>query len=102
MLEDVVSLMTLAERSAVCVADLCRRGEPVDNDLDGLTRAVADVTARCPNGIPPELHRRWLALCERVSEATAAAEARRQLLAAELEQQARRHRVRRAYVRPPA
>jgi heme exporter protein D len=37
-----------------------------------------------------------------VAAATAAAEERRQLLAAELEQQARQHRVRRAYVRPPS
>lgn len=102
MLEDVVSLMNTAERLADRVTDLCRRGEPVDNDLDGLTAAVAGVAARCPGGLPPELHRRWLALGERVASATALAETRRQQLADELENESRQHRLRRAYGRPPA
>lgn len=102
MLEDVVSLVTTAERLADRVTDLCRGGEPVDNELAELTSAVAGVASRCPHGLPPDLHRRWLSLGQRVATATAAAEARRQQLASELEQLARQHRVRRAYVRPPA
>ena len=101
MLEDVVSLMSRAERLAELVADLCRRGEPVDNELAGLTVAVSGVVSHMPTGVPPELHRRWQLLAARVADATTAAEARTNTLAAELEQHARQNRVRRAYVRPP-
>lgn len=101
MLEDVVSLMTRAERLADLVADLCRRGEPVDNELVGLTTVVSAVVSRMSDGVPPELHRRWQRLTERLAVATTAAEVRTGTLAAELEQQARHDRIRRAYVRPP-
>jgi hypothetical protein len=102
VLEDVVSLVTTAERLADRVTDLCRGGEPFDNELVELTSAVEGLASRCSHGLPPELHRRWLSLAERVATATAAAEARRQQLATELSQLAQQHRVRRAYVRPPA
>ncbi len=101
MLEHVVSLLATAERSADRIADLCRRGEPVDNAVAELSAAVSAVAAVCPNGIPPELHRRWLSLSECVAAATHAAEARTHDLAAELEHTARHDRVRRAYLRPP-
>ena len=101
MLEHVVSLLAAAERSADRIADLCRGGEPVDNAVAELTAAVSAVSAGCPNGIPTELHCRWLSLSERVSAATRAAEARTSDLAAELEHTARHDRVRRAYLRPP-
>ena len=100
MLEDVVSLMTRAERLAELVADLCRRGESVDNELVGLTAAVSGVVSHMPTGVPPELHRRWQLLAARVADATTAAEARTNTLATELEQHARHGRIRRAYVRP--
>jgi hypothetical protein len=101
VLDDVVSLLTTAEQTADRIADLCRRGEAVDNELVGLTAAVSGVVARLPHGVPPSLHPRWLALTERVSAATALAECRRHHLLAELEGQARFERIRRAYVRPP-
>lgn len=101
MLDDLVSLLTAAERTADRIADLCRRGEAVDNELVGLTAAVSGVMARLPDGVPPELHPRWLALTERVAAATALAERRQHELSAELEGQARFERLRRAYVRPP-
>jgi hypothetical protein len=101
VLDDVVSLMTTAERTADRIADLCRRGEAVDNELVGLTAAVSGVVAQLPDGVPPDLHLRWLALSERVAAATASAERRQDELSAELEGQARFDRIRRAYVRPP-
>jgi hypothetical protein len=100
VLDHVTRLLAAAERSADRIADLCRRGESVDNAVAELSAAVAAVAAGCPNGIPPELHRRWLSLSERVAAATRAAEARTNDLAAELEHTARHDRVRRAYLRP--
>lgn len=101
MLDHVINLLTTAERSADRVADLCRRGQPVDNAVDELSAVVSAVAAEYPNGLPAELHSRWSALTERVAEATLAAQARSGELAAELEQTARQDRVRRAYSRPP-
>ena len=101
MLEDIASLMNRAERLAELVADLCQRGEPVDNEVAGLTAALSGVVSHLPNGVPPELHPRWQLLAERVADATTAAEARASTLATELEQQARHGRIRRAYIRPP-
>lgn len=100
MLEEVSSLLTTAERLADQVADLCRRGEPVDNDLAGLHRTVAAVMERLAAGESADLRRIRL-LTDRVAAATAAAEARKAALATQLEQLARHDRVRRAYVRPP-
>ncbi len=100
MLEHVVSQLAAAERSADRITDLCRRGEPVDNAVAELSAAVSAVSAGCPNGIPPELHRRWLSLGERVAAATRAAEVRTSDLATELEHTARHDRVRQAYLRP--
>jgi hypothetical protein len=102
VLEDVVRLMTDAGRLADRVADLCRRGESVDNELVGLTAAVRSVVTCLPNGVPPTLSGRWHDLSRKVATATAAADARRVDLAVELEQHARLDRVRKAYVRPPA
>ena len=102
MLEEVVNLMTDAERLADRVADLCRRGETVDNELVGLTAAVRTVVTHLPGGVPPALCGRWHNLSRKVAVATAAADARRSELAAELEQHACLDRVRRAYVRPPS
>lgn len=100
MLEEVSSLLTTAERLADRVTDLCRRGEPVDNELAGLNRAVAAVVAGVAGGEPADLLR-IRQLTERVAAATAAAEARKASLATQLEQLSRHDRVRRAYVRPP-
>jgi hypothetical protein len=100
VLEEVSSLLTTAERLADQVADLCRRGEPVDNELTGLNRAVAAVMDRLAAGELADL-RRIRRLTDRVAAATAAAEARKATLATELEQLSRHDRVRRAYVRPP-
>lgn len=102
MLEEVVRLLTHAERLADRVADLCRRGESVDNELVGLTVAVRTVVTHLPGGVPPTLSGRWHDLSHKVAVATAAADALRSELAAELEQHACLDRVRRAYVRPPA
>lgn len=101
MLDHVISLLTTAERSADRVADLCRSAEPVDNAVGELSAAVSAVAAECPDGLPHELLPRWQALSERVATATSAAQARSRVLAAELEQTARKDRVRRAYARPP-
>jgi hypothetical protein len=101
VLDHVITLLTTAERSADRIADLCRRGEPVDNAVGELSAAVAAVVAVCPNGLPPELQPRWHTLTERVATATYAAQTRSGELAAELEQTARQDRVRRAYARPP-
>ena len=100
MLNDIVSLLAEAERSADRVTDLCRHGGSVDTELSRLTVVVSTVVGGCPSGIPPELHDRWNALGDRVAAARSAAEARRAALAAELEQTARKVRVRRAYIRP--
>lgn len=100
MLDHVTTLLAAAERSADRIADLCRGGESVDNAVAELSAAVSALSAECPNGIPPELHRRWLSLGERVAAATRVAEARTSALAAELEHTARHDRVRRAYLRP--
>lgn len=102
MLEEVVRLMSDAERLADRVADLCRRGESVDNELVGLTTAVRSVVDVLPDGVPPALRGRWHDLSNKVATATAAADARRVDLAIELELHARLDRVRRAYVRPPS
>lgn len=101
MLDHVVCELSTAERSADRIADLCRGGQPVDNAVAELAAAVSAVAAACPNGLPPDLHRRWLALTERVASATRAAQARTRDLAVELEQTASHTRVRRAYARPP-
>jgi hypothetical protein len=100
VLEEVSSLLTTAERLADRVADLCRRGEPVDNELTGLNRAVAAVVERVTAGEQADLPR-IRQLTDRVAAATAAAEARKATLATQLEQLSRHDRVRRAYVRPP-
>lgn len=101
MLEEVSSLLTTAGRLADRVTDLCQRGEPVDNELDGLNRAVSAAVERLPGGVPPALHTEWRLLTDRIAAATAAAEARKAAMATQLEQTARHDRVRRAYVRPP-
>lgn len=101
MLEEVSSLLTTAGRLADRVTDLCNRGESVDNELDGLNRAVSAAMERMPAGVPPQLQAEWQQLTDRMAAATAAAEARKAAMAAQLEQMARHDRVRRAYVRPP-
>lgn len=99
MLQPVISLLADAERAADRIADLCRGGQSVDNELAGLSATVAAIAAAT---VPAELLARVRQLSERVAVATRAAEARRSELAAELEQAARHDRVRRAYARPPS
>ncbi|MCU0703217.1 MAG: hypothetical protein MUF18_04415 [Fimbriiglobus sp.] len=102
MLDDVVTLLAAAERQADRVADLCRSGQPVDNEVGELSATVARVMAAVPNGVPPECAQRWLTLAERVAAATNAAEAQMAELAKRLDRQALHDRARRAYARPPA
>lgn len=100
MLEEVSGLLTAAEQLTDRVADLCRKGESVDNELTGLNRAVGAVMDRLAAGEVADL-RRIRQLTDRVAAATAAAEARKATLATQLEQLSTHDRVRRAYVRPP-
>jgi hypothetical protein len=99
VLQPVISLLADAEHAADRIADLCRGGLPVDNELAALSATVAAIAAA---PVPAELHARVRQLAERVDAATRAADARRTELAAELEQAARTDRVRRAYARPPS
>ena len=92
MLQDLTSVLTTAERLADRVTDLCGRGEPADNELADLGRAVAVL----PTGTPVVQ-----VLAAKVAAALAAAETAKAAVAAELEQLAARGRVSRAYGRPP-
>jgi hypothetical protein len=96
--------MSDAGRLADRVSDLCARGESVDDTVARLQQRVGQIEALVAAGGGELSHSAGSAVRElsaRVYTATAAIEAKKSAVAAELQAVAQRDRVQRVYTRTP-